>query len=257
MKWPLLVGVVVAGLPVCTVSAQVQMQVVECNGVALHYRDVGRGEPIVFVHGGVFDLESWSPQSVLAENYRTVVYSQRYSWPNKNGVQPNYSRAVDTDDLAALIAQLHLGPVHIVGASSGGATAVMLAITHPEMVRSLVLVEPPLAGVLRDVAGGDILIKRFDATVTQPTLAAFEQGDPETALKTFTNGVWGKRKWEDLSPMEKSSIRRNADAMWARLKSSPPAGAEKLKAQLKGLTIRTLIVTGENSDEIHKMVNDE
>jgi pimeloyl-ACP methyl ester carboxylesterase len=210
----------------------------------------------VVVQGGVFDLESWAPQAVLAKSYRVVAYSQRYSWPNKNRIQPNYSRVVDADDLAALITKLNLGPVHVVGASSGGATAVMLAIAHPEMIRSLVLIEPPLLAILRDVPGTEATIKAFDAAVIKPTYTAFEKGDNEAALMIFTNGVWGKRKWADLSSLEQSAIRRNAQAMRARLQA-PPLPSPTLKAQLSGLDLPTLIVTGENSVTLHKMMDDE
>jgi pimeloyl-ACP methyl ester carboxylesterase len=72
----------------------------------------------------------------------------------------------------------------------------------------------------------------------------------------FINGVWGKRKWADLSSLEQSAIRRNAEAMRARLQFSPPP-MPTLKAQLQGLDLPTLIVTGENSVPLHKMMDDE
>ena len=42
------------------------------------------------------------------------------------------------------------GPVHLVGHASGGAIAAQLAIDHPELVRSLVLADPGLMGLVQD-----------------------------------------------------------------------------------------------------------
>ncbi len=45
----------IAAQPVDTLSKA------HVNGVVLHYLDRGRGEPIVFVHGGLTDYREWGP----------------------------------------------------------------------------------------------------------------------------------------------------------------------------------------------------
>src|SRR2546430_1114455 len=49
----------------------------------------------------------------------------------------------DIQDLASLIDKLDLGPVHLVGHSWGAFVCLWLSIRRPELVRSLVLAEPP------------------------------------------------------------------------------------------------------------------
>ena len=65
----------------------------------------------------------------------------------------DYSAIVDADDLAALIRKLKLAPAHIVGVSYGAYVALFLAARHPELVRSLVLSEPPVLRWLPELGG--------------------------------------------------------------------------------------------------------
>src|SRR5947208_8347595 len=134
-------------LPQATAKPQSEIPLHSVQGpdVTLHYVAVGRGEPVVMVHGGLEDYRAWSAQlAPLASHYRAVAYSRRYNFPNRNETQPSYSAQVDADDLAMLIGKLHLGRVHLVGHSYGGLAALLFATEHPELVRSLRLSEPPV-----------------------------------------------------------------------------------------------------------------
>src|SRR6476659_3277406 len=116
------------------------------NGVELHYISAGAGEPVILLHGGQGDYRSWEPQmAALSRHYRVISYSRRYNFPNQNPqTATNHSAIVEADDLAALVKALHLKRADFVGTSMGAATALTLAIRHPNMVRSLVLAEPPI-----------------------------------------------------------------------------------------------------------------
>jgi pimeloyl-ACP methyl ester carboxylesterase len=73
----------------------------------------------------------------FAESCRAIAYSRWYNYPNENKIQPNYFAAVDAEDLAGLIEKLGLGKALLVGHSYGAYTALILAVKHPELVRSL------------------------------------------------------------------------------------------------------------------------
>jgi pimeloyl-ACP methyl ester carboxylesterase len=51
--------------------------------------------------------------------------------------------------------------VHLVGASYGAYTALVLALRRPDLVRSLVLAEPPLIHWLPDLSGGQAVYNNF------------------------------------------------------------------------------------------------
>ena len=105
-------------------------QKIHVNGVELHYIECGTGAPFVLVHGGVGDYCSWEPQlGPFSQHFRVVSYSQRYSYPNRNPViAPNHSALTEAEDLAALIHQLTLGRVHLVGASHGAYARLDVAV---------------------------------------------------------------------------------------------------------------------------------
>src|SRR5262245_60161737 len=132
-------------------------RVVLPSGVEIHYEDHGTGTPVVFVHGSLSEGSYWHDQlPLLARTHRAIAYSRRHSPPNTNEARRGYSAAADAEDLAALIAALHLGRVHVVGHSYGGLTGLFLAARHPELVRSLVSAEAPAVSLLGGPLRSDI-----------------------------------------------------------------------------------------------------
>jgi len=57
----------------------------------------------------------------------------------------------DVDDLVTLVEYLQLAPAHIVGNSGGAAVALKTAARNPDLFRTLVVHEPPLFGLLKNV----------------------------------------------------------------------------------------------------------
>jgi pimeloyl-ACP methyl ester carboxylesterase len=178
-------------------AATLSLRSVRGRGVTLHYVETGSGEPVVMVHGGLEDYRTWSSQLVplAASHYRAIAYSRRYNFPNRNATRDaaNYSAQVDADDLAMLIEQLHLGPVHLVGHSYGAVGALLFATEHPELVRTLTLSEPPVMSWVAEQPGGAALVQEFFAHCWLPLGRAFAQGRHEEALaiamKYFTGSA--------------------------------------------------------------------
>jgi pimeloyl-ACP methyl ester carboxylesterase len=111
----------------------------------LEYDVAGDGEPVVFIHGA-FVAEAFQPlhsYPTLTESFRLVLYHRR----GYRGSSP-YNRPVAVPehaaDAAGLLRYLGIGHAHIVGHSYGGAVALQLALEHPELVRTLALLEPAL-----------------------------------------------------------------------------------------------------------------
>ena len=168
------------------------LQAVRLRDVTLHYVAVGRGEPVVMVHGGLEDYRAWSAQlAPLASHYRAVAYSRRYNFPNRNETQPSYSAQVDADDLAMLIGKLHLGRVHLVGHSYGGLAALLFATEHPELVRSLTLSEPPVFPWVEQQPGGAALVRDFFRRCWLPLQRALARHERKEALAIATKYFTG------------------------------------------------------------------
>jgi len=178
------------GAPVAR-AAPVVLNSARVNGTTLAYRIVGdSGTPVVFVHGSLGDQGDWDRQvATFAQTHRVLVYSRRYHPPNQP-VEDNqeYTPMLHAEDLAALLLQLDLAPAHVVGSSYGGYTALVLAIEHPELVRSVVLGEPPILPLLTRTPEGDALRRNYVTTALDPARAAFSRRDSVGGLTAFLRG---------------------------------------------------------------------
>jgi len=226
---------------------------IHVNGVELHYIEQGQGEPLILLHGGQGDYRSWGPQmKVLSTQFRVISYSRRYNYPNNNRFTAKYHSAyTEADDLAAFIRKLKLGRVHLVGTSIGAFTALVLAVKHPEMVRSLVLAEPPVHQWVRDTPDGAAVYREFMTTIEEPARAAFEAGDDKGAMRIFVDGIIGTRRFDNLSPEGLAAVMQNS--RFFKAITFPNLSKDRVKQ----LRIPILIITGENTIKIHRLVNAE
>lgn len=230
---------------------------VRVNGIDLSYIEAGHGDPLILLHGGAFDYRGWAPQwDSLVRKFHVISYSRRYNFPNKNAlITANYSALIDAEDLAALIRKLKLGPAHLVGASAGAFTALALAVAHPEMVRSLALAEPPVHQWIRDLPDGEPVYQEFIADIWEPVAETFKKGDSQEAMRLFVNGLTPGR-FESLPPEARAIVVQNAPAIEAFALSSDPF-PNLPKEQVRKLKVPVLIITGEKTIKIHKIVNEE
>jgi pimeloyl-ACP methyl ester carboxylesterase len=186
-----------------------------------------------------------------------ISYSRRYNCPNENPFSTgNHSAHVEAEDLLAFIGELRLDHVHLVGFSAGALTALVFAVQHREIASSLVLAEPPVHQWVKDVPGGKVLYREFMTKVWEPATKAFQQGDTVQAMRVFVDGLSSARRFDQLAPEARSTIMRNARAIEALTRSSDPF-PNLSKSKIRKLLIPSLIVTGENTIRIHKLVNEE
>lgn len=231
------------------------------NGALLGYRILGdSGTPVVFVHGSLGDFGDWAAQvPSFARTHRVLVYSQRYHPPNP--AQPDeqvYSPALHAEDLAALLLTLDLAPAHIVGSGYGAYTSLVLGLEHPELVRSLVLAEPPVMPLLTRTEEGDALRRAFFTTALDPARAAFSRGDSVGAVRAFYDGVNGRGAFDRLS----SAARADALAHTFELRREMLANREQYMpplacADLGRMHTGVLLVTGDRSARMFHAITDE
>jgi pimeloyl-ACP methyl ester carboxylesterase len=95
------------------------------------------------IHGTGATAEFWSPAAErLAERCHVATYDRRGT--GRAAHLPTGHHDVHAEDAAEIIRALGVGAVTVVGWSMGGIVALYLAHRHPELVRRLVLQEPPL-----------------------------------------------------------------------------------------------------------------
>src|SRR3954470_22094321 len=116
------------------------MPTIQVNGVNLFYKESGSGtETIVFSHGLLMDHTMFEPQRAAFEKqYRVIAYDHRGQGQSQD---PGRGYDMDTlaEDAAALVRTLKAAPCHFAGLSMGGFAGMRLAAGHPELVRTLTL----------------------------------------------------------------------------------------------------------------------
>lgn len=181
------------------------------NGVELEYEVIGSGEPVLLISpvlaDGFLPLLS---ESALADRYQLVRYHKR-GWVGSTHTGSPVSVADHAADAAALLDHLGVPRAHVAGHSSGGAHAAQLALDHPEMVQTLILLElsllpvPSCEAFFRQVA---------------PALEAYGNGDHEGALAIFMSVVGGtdwatcRAMLEELLPGAVEQAIKDADTFF-------------------------------------------
>src|SRR5262245_23679383 len=103
---------------------QPTLKEVSVNGTTIRYVELGRGAPVVFVHGAISDHRYWEPQrEAVAKRYRFIAIDRRYfgaaPWPD-TGVR--ISQDTDADALAAFTRALMIRQAGWVGNCGGAST---------------------------------------------------------------------------------------------------------------------------------------
>lgn len=110
----------------------------------LRYRDIGRGEPVVLLHGYTQRLELISELAdSLARDFRVIVPDQRGFGESSKFSDPRMFGRVMGDDVIALMDTLRLPRAHLVGHSMGALVAANVAVRFPERIRTAALIAGP------------------------------------------------------------------------------------------------------------------
>ena len=117
------------------------MAMVEAEGISQHYELLGRkdGLSVLLISGLGGVGASWGPQiDRFAADHQVILPDQRGTGRTSRAGNGYTTRQLAAD-LAALVRHVGVGPVHVVGASTGGAIAQHMALDNPELVRSLTI----------------------------------------------------------------------------------------------------------------------
>ena len=239
------------------------LHLLEVNGTRLAYRLSGDSgaTPVVFVHGSLGDYRSWRGQeNAFAQAYRVLVYSRRYHRPNPQVTDTNqvYSPKVHAEDLAALLLTLDIAPAHVVGSSYGAYTAMALVRDHPNLVRSLVLAEPPIVSLLTTSEAGDAERRAFYLNTLDPARRAFARGDSVTAVRTFYDGLNGRGQFDNLPAAMRADLLAYSFEMRQELLTNREQYYPTVScAELGRVTTPVLLVRGAQSPRLFQIIMDE
>jgi pimeloyl-ACP methyl ester carboxylesterase len=224
-------------------------QFVEINGLDVHVKTLGQGEPVfVLLHGFGASLDSWQPiMEPLSRQGRVIAFDRPafglterpLAW---EGVNP-YSSQAQVDLLIGLLEHFGVQQAVLVGNSAGGAIAMQAALAHPERVSALVLVDPAVYGHsgapawLRPLLNtpqmrrlGPLLVRRIQER--GPQLLNLAWHDP-SKITPETIDLYKR-------PLQADNWDK---ALWEFTLASRPSD---LAGQLDQLTLPVLVITGDD-----------
>jgi len=221
------------------------MSIAHLASASIRYETSGRGDPTVMIHGSLADGSSWERvRAGLSPSLRILVYDRR-GHGESTGPLRTHPVEDDATDLAQLLEEIDLFPVHVIAHSYGAAVALRLAADRPEMVRSLDLHEPPFLRLLEDDLATAPEAERL-WTVTKAMQTLVRAGEVEPAARQLADALSAEEgTWDRLRPEVRESV-LGYMPRWAEELDDPEATRPDAGA-LAELLIPVLLTTGERS----------
>ncbi len=237
-----------------------ELKSVVIDDYKFNYIDIGKGEPVVFVHGTIGDYRVWDAQlAAFAKNHRVIALSRRFAYPNDQTIRDSndYSIPAHAKDLVKFLKKLNIGPVHLVGHSFGAYTSLVASLDHPELLKSLTLAEPPVSSLTENLPEAAGLGAAFINNVVIPAAQAFQEGKDEKAVAFFIGGVLGDSLYyEKASQDEKDLMMDNTPELKA-IASGADLFPSLSCQDFKNLEIPVLLIKGERSPKNLRLIIDQ
>ena len=222
---------------------------VEVNGVNVHYKTWGEGEPtFILLHGFGASLFSWREVTEPLSQLGTVIAYDRPAFglterPLEWEGESPYGPQAQVDIVIGLMDELGVEKAILVGNSAGGTVSMQVALQHPERVQALILVDAAV------YAGGGA------PSWSRPILKTPQMNHvgPLIARQLQAQGVeFIKTAWHDPSKITQDifegyqkplQIENWDKALWQLTVASEESG---LVERLTEITMPTLVITGDD-----------
>lgn len=215
----------------------------------LFHKEAGAGPPLLLIHGSGCHADVWdNVLGQLGQKARAIAYDRRGYRRSAGPASPpaGYFRA-HADDAAALLAALGAAPATIVGWSAGGIIALHLAVAHPQAVRALVLVEPPLHCKTHP---NFFMLRNFIKLNLQKAFGKRERA-AETFFRFAMTYRTGGTGFDRLDPQMRASLLEQRDTLLAELDAG--TGEELKPAELAKVGCPVKILVGELTPDVFRL----
>lgn len=218
------------------------MPTVRINDVNIYYESHGNGFPLVFAYGLGGNTGMWAGQiDAFAQHYRFIVWDPRGHGKSESPPhREQYGQQLSAEDLYGLLNHLGIEKAYVGGLSMGGGIAARFAVTHPERVEALLIIDSasasglPMSAAMRAMRQKTIELAETQgmeavadyAIETNPNLRTQAAGSPEARQRL-------RRMFLDLHPTG------YANTIRALIEGAFPT------EQLSTLTMPTLVLVGE------------
>ena len=195
---------------------------VQVNGISIHYAISGHGSPVIFLHGGLANIDYWGNQvPAVAAHHTVILMDSRGHGRSTRDVRP-YGYDLMADDVIALMDALKIPKADIVGWSDGGILGLDLAMRHKDRI-----------GKVFAFAANTVTSGVKDGVEKNPTFAAYIER--------------AGREYRTLSatPDDYDGFVEQISRMWAE----QPNWSD---AQLRDIDTPVLVVDGDHDEAIKR-----
>jgi len=194
----------------------------QVNGISIRYAVYGQGSPVIFLHGGLANIDYWGNQVPAVAAHHTVVLMDSRGHGRSTRDSRPYGYDLMADDVVALMDSLNIARADIVGWSDGAILGIDLAIRHKNRV-----------GKVFAFAANTLTSGVIDGVEKNPTFAAYiERAGHEYAAHSATPG-------------EYDAFVDQIGKMWAEQ-------PDWTDAELKAIDTPVLVVDGDHDEAIKR-----
>jgi pimeloyl-ACP methyl ester carboxylesterase len=238
-----------AGLHPPEFLADSDSQFIEINGLTVHYKKFGQGEPVfIFLHGFGASLYSWNSVMQPLSMSGTVIVFDRPAFGLTErpliwkGANP-YTPQAQVELVTGLMDSFDIKQAILVGNSAGGTIAMQFALAHKERIKALILVDP----AVYNGGGAPSWLRPLFSSAQMHHLGPLVARQLKSRGDEFLNLAWHDPS--RIPPLtrdlyKKSFLVENWDkALWELTIVSQPAD---LQNQIDKLTLPVLVITGDD-----------
>jgi pimeloyl-ACP methyl ester carboxylesterase len=194
----------------------------QVNGISIHYAITGHGSPVIFLHGGLANVDYWGNQvPAVAAHHTVILMDSRGHGRSTRDARP-YGYDLMADDVIALMDALKIPKADIVGWSDGGILGLDLAMRYKDRI-----------GKVFAFAANTVTSGVKDGVEKNPTFAAYIER--------------AGREYRTLSatPDDYNAFVEQISRMWAE----QPNWSD---AQLRDIDTPVLVVDGDHDEAIKR-----
>jgi pimeloyl-ACP methyl ester carboxylesterase len=225
---------------------ETEMPIAQVNGVGIHYEVAGTGFPLVWAHEWGGCSASWDPQvRCLARYYRVITYDARGYPPSEVPVTDEaYSQEIAVADLYGLLLHLGISEAYVGGLSMGGSTSLNFAISHPDVVKALIIASSGAGSSNREQFEADMLgmIHKLESTGVEAVADTFARGPTRVQLLRKDPKAW-REFYNNFVQRSPIGLAQCVQQVILRRKT-----VYELEAQLRQVEAPTLIMVGDEDE---------
>ncbi|RTL54162.1 MAG: alpha/beta fold hydrolase [Rhodocyclaceae bacterium] len=218
-------------------SIESKSQLVQADGLRLHVTEFGQGRPLVWLHGagaGANGVDNFIRNFPEFPDFHNLVFdAPRYGKSDKPAVNaPLFT--FNAHQLAAALDTLGITRANFVGNSLGGATAIKLAATRPDLVDRLILMAP--AGL---TAPGEPPTDAIKIMVS-----ALQDGPTREKVAAFLNAIVFDPKLHITEAIIEKRYQASLDPEIQATREGTKIVPSHLHDELKSIKAKSLIIWG-------------